>query len=109
MSADGADIYETRRSSRSRRSSTEGTGAGPKVNGKISEEPRPGREAFLSDGRQRHAELTEDRIEFNELELFRKNTTSFLNFYDFMTQVVDYADTDLAKKAIFIRLLATAS
>ena len=83
---------------------TEGTGAGSKVNGKIAKGLGPAKKRYRD--RWTHAQLNEDRIELNELELFRKNTTSFLNFYDFMTQVVDYGDTDLAKKAIYLRLLA---
>ncbi|WP_129360322.1 type I restriction endonuclease subunit R [Rothia uropygioeca] len=83
---------------------TEGTGAGTKVNAKIAAGLGPAKKRFRD--RWKHAQLTDDRIEVNELELFRKNTTSFLNFYDFMTQVVDYEDTELAKKAVYIRLLA---
>ncbi|WP_312804003.1 type I restriction endonuclease subunit R [Corynebacterium variabile] len=83
---------------------TEDTGTGSKINGKIAKGLGPAKKRYRD--RWTHAQMTEDRIELNELELFRKNTTSFLNFYDFMTQVVDYEDTDLAKKAIYLRLLA---
>src|SRR5699024_5530605 len=56
--------------------------------------------------RLNHARRQEDRFDLDELALFRKNVTSFLSFYDFITQVVDYEDLDLAKKAIYLRLLA---
>lgn len=102
---DGADIYEADEvQDVATVFVTEGTGTGSKVNGKIAKGLGPAKKRFRD--RWKHAQLTEDRIELNELELFRKNTTSFLNFYDFMTQVVDYGDTDLAKKAIYLRLLA---
>lgn len=102
---DGADIYEADEvQDVATVFVTEGTGTGSKVNGKIAKGLGPAKKRFRE--QWKHAVLTEDRIELNELELFRKNTTSFLNFYDFMTQVVDYGDTDLAKKAIYLRLLA---
>jgi type I restriction enzyme R subunit len=102
---DGADIYEADEvEDVATVFVTEGTGTGSKVNGKIAKGLGPAKKRFRD--RWKHAVLIEDRIELNELELFRKNTTSFLNFYDFMTQVVDYGDTDLAKKAIYLRLLA---
>lgn len=102
---DGADIYEDEEVEQvATVFLTEGTGAGSKVNGKISKSLDPAKKRFRD--RWKHAQLTEDRIELNELDLFRKNTSSFISFYDFMTQVVDYEDTDLAKKAIYLRLLA---
>ncbi|MGO1665202.1 MAG: type I restriction endonuclease subunit R [Micrococcaceae bacterium] len=102
---DGADIYESEEvEDVATAFLTEGTGSGSKINGKIAKGLGPAMKRYRD--RWTHAQMTEDRIELNELELFRKNTTSFLNFYDFMTQVVDYEDTDLAKKAIYLRLLA---
>ncbi|MGP9725210.1 type I restriction enzyme subunit R domain-containing protein, partial [Corynebacterium sp. AOP40-9SA-29] len=102
---DGADIYDIDQVELvATVFLTEGTGTGSKINREIARGLGPAKKRFRE--QWKHAQLTEDRIELNELELFRKNTTSFLNFYDFMTQVVDYEDTDLAKKAIYLRLLA---
>ena len=102
---DGADIYESEEvEDVATAFLTEGTGTGSKINSRIAKGLGPAKKRYRD--RWTHAQLTEDCIELNELELFRKNTTSFLNFYDFITQVVDYGDTDLAKKAIYLRLLA---
>ena len=40
-----------------------------------------------------------------ELDLFRKDVGSFVRLYDFLSQIVDYADTDLEKRSLFLRLL----
>jgi type I restriction enzyme, R subunit len=40
------------------------------------------------------------------LEIFRKDVESFVRLYDFMSQIIDYADTDLERRSIFFRLLA---
>lgn len=102
---DGADIYELEDVEQVASAFLlEGTGKGSKVNGKIAASLGPAKKRYRD--RTRHAEMRGDRIELDELELFRKNTTAFLSFYDFMTQVIDYEDLDLAKKAIYLRLLA---
>lgn len=44
--------------------------------------------------------------EVERLELFRKDVTSFVNAYDFLSQIVDFEDADLEKRAIFLRLFA---
>jgi type I restriction enzyme, R subunit len=41
----------------------------------------------------------------NELRTFRKDCGSYVRLYDFMSQVVDYATTDLEKLAEFLRQL----
>lgn len=41
----------------------------------------------------------------DRLELFKKDLGSFVRFYDFMSQIVDYADTDLEKLSLFARYL----
>lgn len=41
----------------------------------------------------------------DELELFRKDVGSFIRSYDFLSQIVDYADTDLEKRAVFFKHL----
>lgn len=102
---DGADIYELEEVEQVASAFLlEGTGKGSKVNGKIAAGLGPAKKRYRN--RSRHAEMQGDRIELDELELFRKNTTAFLSFYDFMTQVIDYEDLNLAKKAIYLRLLA---
>ncbi|MFD2674889.1 hypothetical protein [Gulosibacter bifidus] len=45
------------------------------------------------------------KAEIEELDLFRKDVGSFVRLYDFLSQVVDYQDTDLEKLALFLRLL----
>lgn len=40
-----------------------------------------------------------------ELDLFRKDVGSFVRVYDFLSQIVNYADTDLEKRSLFLRLL----
>lgn len=102
---DGADIYELDEVEQVASAFLlEGTCRGSKVNGKIAAGLGPAKKRYRD--RLKHAQLREDRIELDELEIFRKNTTSFLSFYDFITQVVDYEDLELAKKAIYLRLLA---
>ncbi|WP_448856428.1 type I restriction endonuclease subunit R [Corynebacterium camporealensis] len=45
------------------------------------------------------------KAELDELDLFRKDVGSFVRLYDFLSQIVDYQDTDLEKLALFLRLL----
>lgn len=40
-----------------------------------------------------------------ELDLSRKDVGSFIRLYDFLSQIVDYCDTDLEKGSLFLRLL----
>lgn len=47
----------------------------------------------------------EDRAGCDALDLFRKDVGSFIRLYDFMSQIIDYADTGLEKRAIYLRLL----
>jgi type I restriction enzyme R subunit len=46
-----------------------------------------------------------DTASTEELDLFRKNVGSFVRLYDFLSQIVDYGDTDLEKRSLFLRLL----
>lgn len=41
----------------------------------------------------------------DELDLFRKNIGTFIRLYDFLSQIIDYGDTELEKRALFLRLL----
>ncbi len=46
-----------------------------------------------------------DKKRLDELDLFRKDLASFVRLYDFLSQIINYADTELEKRAIFFRLL----
>jgi type I restriction enzyme R subunit len=47
-----------------------------------------------------------NRLELDRLEDFRKTLLSFTKTYDFLSQIYNYEDTSLEKKAIFYRLLS---
>lgn len=51
------------------------------------------------------AVIDKAKAEVDELDLFRKDVGSFVRLYDFLSQIVDYQDTDLEKLALFLRLL----
>lgn len=46
-----------------------------------------------------------NKAEVDALDLFRKDVGSFVRLYDFLSQIIDYEDTDLEKLALFLRLL----
>ncbi|WP_448812087.1 type I restriction endonuclease subunit R [Agromyces bauzanensis] len=46
-----------------------------------------------------------DRASVEELDLFRKDVGSFIRLYDFLSQIVNYADTGLEKRSLYLRLL----
>lgn len=46
-----------------------------------------------------------DRDELDRLEQFRSDLVSYVKAYDFLSQIVDYDDTQLEKRAIFYRAL----
>ena len=48
-----------------------------------------------------------DKARIDELRLFRKDVTTFVRLHDFLSQIVNFADTDVEKHAIFFRVLAT--
>lgn len=52
------------------------------------------------------ATKSSDRLELDRLEDFRKTLLSFTKTYDFLSQIYNYEDTSLEKKAIFYRLLS---
>lgn len=56
-------------------------------------------------GRYGTALAAEDRLAIEELDAFRKDVGSFVRLYDFLSQIVDYGDTDLEKRSLFLRLL----
>ena len=46
-----------------------------------------------------------DETDVDELEMFRRDLGSYVRIYDFMSQIIDYGDPELEKRAIFFRLL----
>jgi len=49
---------------------------------------------------------TNDKSKVDELDLFRKDVGSFIRLYDFLSQIVNYQDTDLEKRSLYLRFLA---
>ncbi|MER5389753.1 type I restriction endonuclease [Saccharopolyspora sp. NPDC002686] len=64
---------------------------------------KPAKDRFAT--RYETARATEDREEQDRLELFRKDASTFVRMYDFMSQVIDYGDTDLEKLSVYLRQL----
>ncbi|AYF99563.1 type I restriction endonuclease subunit R [Protaetiibacter intestinalis] len=56
-------------------------------------------------GRLADAVDADHRADVEELELFRKNVGTFVRMYDFLSQIVDYGDTGLEKRSLYLRLL----
>lgn len=56
-------------------------------------------------GRYADAVAADNRADLDELELFRKDVGTFVRFYDFLSQIVNYHDTSLEKRSLFLRLL----
>ncbi|MGN6606009.1 MAG: type I restriction endonuclease subunit R [Jatrophihabitans sp.] len=52
-----------------------------------------------------HATATSDKPELEKLGMFRKDVDSFVRLYDFLSQLIDYGNTDLERRSIFFRLL----
>lgn len=46
-----------------------------------------------------------DKGAIDTLEVFRKDLATFVRLYDFLSQIINYADTDLEGRAIFFRHL----
>ncbi|MFF2618326.1 type I restriction endonuclease subunit R [Kitasatospora sp. NPDC058046] len=59
------------------------------------------------DFRRRYARAIEeeDKVTLNELDLFRKDVSTYVRLYDFMSQIVDYGDAYMEMLSIFLRLL----
>ncbi|MBX0329986.1 DEAD/DEAH box helicase family protein, partial [Oscillochloris sp. ZM17-4] len=55
--------------------------------------------------RWREARDAKDKKGLDELEIVRKDLASFVRLYDFLSQIINYGDTDLEKRAMFYRLL----
>ncbi|MFC7386946.1 type I restriction endonuclease subunit R [Sphaerisporangium rhizosphaerae] len=59
------------------------------------------------DFRRRYAAAieAEDKVTLNTLDLFRKDISTYVRLYDFMSQIVNYADPYMEMLSIFLRLL----
>ncbi|MGW2282708.1 type I restriction endonuclease subunit R [Streptomyces sp. NPDC001770] len=59
------------------------------------------------DFRRRYARAIEeeDRVTLQALDLFRKDVSTYVRLYDFMSQIVDYGDPYMEMLSIFLRLL----
>ncbi|TLF92465.1 type I restriction endonuclease subunit R [Nocardia cyriacigeorgica] len=47
----------------------------------------------------------DDKVTLNSLDLFRKDVSTYVRLYDFMSQIVDYGDPYMEMLSIFLRLL----
>ena len=48
---------------------------------------------------------SDDKVTLNTLDLFRKDVSTYVRLYDFMSQIVDYGDPYMEMLSIFLRLL----
>jgi len=55
--------------------------------------------------RWRAAKDADDKKQLDELAIVRKDLASFVRLYDFLSQIINYGDTELEQRAIFFRLL----
>ena len=61
-------------------------------------------ERFIN--REKSARIARDTKTLDALQLFRKNLGSFVRSYDFLSQIINYNDTDLEKRSIYYRCLS---
>ncbi|MEU8238521.1 DEAD/DEAH box helicase family protein [Actinoplanes missouriensis] len=47
----------------------------------------------------------DDKVTLNTLDLFRKDVSTYVRLYDFMSQIVNYGDPYMEELSIFLRLL----
>jgi len=64
---------------------------------------KPAKDRFQA--RYEQAKEADDTEQVDELELFRKDASTYVRMYDFLSQVVDYASTGLEKLSVFLRQL----
>ncbi|GAB3244302.1 type I restriction endonuclease subunit R [Nocardioides dilutus] len=74
-----------------------------KGNNALSAAISPAQHAFA----RRYAAAIEadDKVTLNTLDLFRKDVSTYVRLYDFMSQIVDYGDPYMEMLSIFLRLL----
>ena len=66
---------------------------------------RPRQAALPGAVHRRRCDGSDDKAALDELDLFRKDVGTFVRLYDFMSQIIDYGDTELEKQSIYLRLL----
>lgn len=74
-----------------------------KGNNALSAAVAPAKTAFAK--RYEKALETDDKVLLNELDLFRKDVSTYVRLYDFMSQIVDYGDPYMEMLSIYLRLL----
>lgn len=74
-----------------------------KGNNALSSAVAPAKTAFAK--RYEKALETDDKVLLNELDLFRKDVSTYVRMYDFMSQIVDYGDPYMEMLSIYLRLL----
>ncbi|MEV4733125.1 type I restriction endonuclease [Saccharopolyspora sp. NPDC049426] len=74
-----------------------------KGNNALSAAISPAKDEF--ERRYARAKEEDDKVTLNDLDLFRKDVSTYVRLYDFMSQIVDYADPYLEELSIFLRLL----
>lgn len=74
-----------------------------KGNAALSAAIKPAKDRFAD--AYRDARDAGDDAVLDELALFRKDAATFVRLYDFMSQVIDYGDTELEKLSVYLRHL----
>ncbi len=59
----------------------------------------------LREAEEGGAEAHAARLEFDALVLFKRDMATFVRLYGFLSQIFNYGNTDIEKRAIFFRLL----
>jgi type I restriction enzyme R subunit len=95
---DGAGIYDSSDVDRAV-AAWVGKGSHEELNASVA----PARSVFRT--RYRTAVEAGDKGAQDQLDMFRKDLGSFIRAYDFLSQIIDYQDTDLEKRSIFYKLL----
>jgi type I restriction enzyme R subunit len=77
---------------------------GGKGNSAIQAPLKAAKDRFNS--RYEAAVAANDKAKIDELDIFRKDVGSFVRLYDFLSQIVNYQDTDLEKRSLYLRFLS---
>ena len=77
---------------------------GGKGNSAIQAPLKAAKDRFNS--RYEAAVAANDKTKIDELDIFRKDVGSFVRLYDFLSQIVNYQDTDLEKRSLYLRFLS---
>jgi len=76
---------------------------GQKGNNALAGAIQPIKQRFVA--RYNAAVAKMDKTKVAELDIFRKDVGTFVRLYDFLSQIIDFGDTDVEKHAVFFRLL----